>query len=75
MSELIGRLNMFWYLLTFSITHNVASTMGITSMDITPNSFIGNSFNKANVGRKYHSGSISVGVANGDDASSKPNGS
>ena len=60
-----GRRNGFWNLLTFSINGTVNKPAGTAAIERTPNNLLGNTRNKLNVGKKYHSGKISNGVANG----------
>ena len=64
-SEAKGRLKGFWNLLTFSINGTVISPIGTAAMDTTPSNLLGITRSKLNVGKKYHSGKISNGVANG----------
>ena len=65
----IGRRNGFWNLLTFSINGIVISPAGTAAIANTPNNLFGNTRNKLNVGKKYHSGKISNGVLNGSAGS------
>ena len=65
----IGRRNGFWNLLTFSINGTVISPAGTAAIANTPNNLLGNTRNKLNVGKKYHSGKISNGVLNGSAGS------
>ena len=60
-----GRLNGFWNLLILSINGTVIKPAGTAAIDSTPKSLLGITLNKLKVGKKYHSGSISRGVANG----------
>ena len=53
----------------------VNNPTGTAAIDNTPNNLFGNTRNKLNVGKKYHSGKISSGVANGFAGSPKPDGS
>ena len=71
-NEATGRLNGFWNLFTFSKKGTVISPIGTAAIEITPKSLLGITRNKLNVGKKYHSGKISNGVANGSAFS--PNG-
>ena len=68
----IGRRNGFWNLFTFSINGTVINPSGTAAIAKTPNNLLGNTRNKLNVGKKYHSGRISNGVLNGSAGS--PNG-
>ena len=68
----IGRRNGFWNLFTFSINGTVINPNGTAAIAKTPNNLLGNTRNKLNVGKKYHSGRISNGVLNGSAGS--PNG-
>ena len=70
-----GRRNGFWYLLTFSINGTVSNPAGTAAIERTPNNLLGKTRNKLNVGKKYHSGKISNGVANGFAGSPNPDGS
>src|SRR5210317_248302 len=65
----IGRRNGFWNLLTFSINGTVINPNGTAAIANTPNNLLGNTRNKLNVGKKYHSGKISNGVLNGSAGS------
>ena len=65
----IGRRNGFWNLLTFSINGIVISPAGTAAIANTPNYLLGNTRNKLNGGKKYHSGKISNGVLNGSAGS------
>jgi hypothetical protein len=65
----IGRRNGFWNLLTFSINGTVINPNGTEAIAKTPNNLFGNTRNKLNVGKKYHSGKISNGVLNGSAGS------
>lgn len=65
----IGRRNGFWNLLTFSINGTVIKPNGTAAIAKTPNNLFGNTRNKLNVGKKYHSGKISNGVLNGSAGS------
>lgn len=60
-----GRLNGFWNLFILSINGTVISPAGTAAIDNTPSSLFGITLNKLKVGKKYHSGRISSGVANG----------
>ena len=71
----MGRRSGFWNLLTFSIKGTVNNPTGTAAIDKTPNSLLGNTRNKLKVGKKYHSGKISNGVAKGFAFSPKPEGS
>src|SRR5210317_2004579 len=65
----IGRRNGFWNLFTFSINGTVINPNGTAAIANTPNNLFGNTRNKLNVGKKYHSGKISNGVLNGSAGS------
>jgi hypothetical protein len=65
----IGRRNGFWNLFTFSINGTVINPNGTEAIAKTPNNLFGNTRNKLNVGKKYHSGKISKGVLNGSAGS------
>jgi hypothetical protein len=65
----IGRRNGFWNLFTFSINGTVINPNGTAAIAKTPNNLFGNTRNKLNVGKKYHSGKISNGVLNGSAGS------
>ena len=65
----IGRRNGFWNLLTFSINGTRINPNGTEAIANTPNNLFGNTRNKLNVGKKYHSGKISNGVLNGSAGS------
>ena len=65
----IGRRNGFWNLFTFSINGTVINPAGTAAIAKTPNNLLGNTRNKLNVGKKYHSGKISNGVLNGSAGS------
>ena len=65
----IGRRNGFWNLFTFSINGTVIKPNGTAAIAKTPNNLFGNTRNKLNVGKKYHSGKISNGVLNGSAGS------
>jgi hypothetical protein len=65
----IGRRNGFWNLFTFSINGTVINPNGTEAIAKTPNNLFGNTRNKLNVGKKYHSGKISNGVLNGSAGS------
>lgn len=60
-----GRLNGFWNLFTFSIKGTVIKPRGTAAIEPTPNNLLGITRSKLNVGKKYHSGKISNGVAKG----------
>jgi hypothetical protein len=62
-----GRRNGFWNLFTFSINGTVINPNGTAAIARTPNN-LGNTRNKLNVGKKYHSGKIS-NVLNGSAGS------
>ena len=70
-----GRRNGFWNLFTFSINGTVNKPAGTAAIDKTPNNLLGNTRNILNVGKKYHSGKISNGVAKGFAGSPKLDGS
>ena len=74
-NEATGRLNGFWNLLTFSINGTVIKPIGTAAIDNTPKSLLGITRNKLNVGKKYHSGKISNGVAKGSARSPRAVGS
>ena len=65
----IGRRNGFANLLTFSIKGTVTNPNGTAAIASTPNNLFGNTRNKLNVGKKYHSGKISSGVLKGSAGS------
>jgi hypothetical protein len=46
----------------------VINPNGTAAIARTPNNLLGNTRNKLNVGKKYHSGKISNGVLNGSAA-------
>ena len=71
-SEANGRLNGFWNLFTFSINGTVIRPIGTAAIEPTPISLFGITRRRLNVGKKYQSGKISRGVANGSAFS--PNG-
>lgn len=60
-----GLRNGFWNLLILSIKGTVIKPAGTAAIDKTPSNLLGITRNKLNVGKKYHSGRISRGVANG----------
>ena len=60
-----GRLKGFWNLLILSMKGTVIRPAGTAAIDRTPNSLLGITLSKLKVGKKYHSGKISRGVANG----------
>ena len=60
-----GRRNGFWNLLMFSINGTVINPTGTAAISKTPNSLLGTVLNNWKTGKKYHSGKISNGVANG----------
>jgi hypothetical protein len=43
----------------------LSNPAGTAAIERTPNNLLGKTRNKLNVGKKYHSGKISNGVANG----------
>jgi hypothetical protein len=51
--------------LILSIKGTVIRPAGTEAIDRTPNSLLGITLSKLKVGKKYHSGKISRGVANG----------
>ena len=57
-----------------SINGTVINPNGTAAIDKTPKSLFGITRNKLNVGKKYHSGKISRGVANGSAFSPKGEG-
>jgi len=73
--EAIGLLNGFWNLLIFSINGTVINPAGTAAIANTPNNLFGNTLHKLKVGKKYHSGKISNGVAKGSAFSPKDDGS
>ena len=64
-----GLLNGFWNLLIDSKNGTVIKPTGTAAMDKTPNNLFGMTLNALKVGKKYHSGKISNGVANGSAGS------
>ena len=60
-----GLLKGFWNLFIFSTNGTIIKPAGTAAIDRTPISLLGITLNKLNVGKKYHSGNISSGVANG----------
>ena len=60
-----GRRNGFWNLFTFSGKGTVSKPAGTDAIERTPNSLLGTVRSIWNTGKKYHSGNISRGVANG----------
>src|SRR6476646_1357536 len=73
-AEAKGRRNGFWNLFTFSIKGTVIKPAGTAAIESTPNNLLGRTRNKLKVGKKYHSGKISKGVANGFAFSPKAEG-
>lgn len=69
-----GLLNGFWNLLILSIKGTVINPAGTAAIDNTPSNLLGITLNKLKVGKKYHSGRISRGVANGSAFSPKGEG-
>ena len=61
----IGLLKGFWNLFMFSMNVTVISPAGTAAIDKTPINLLGITLSKLNVGKKYHSGKISSGVAKG----------
>ena len=59
----------FWKLLIFSKKGTVIKPTGTAAIAKTPNNLFGKIRNKLKVGKKYHSGKISNGVANGSAGS------
>ena len=57
-----------------SIKGTVINPTGTAAMDNTPRSLLGITLSKLKVGKKYHSGRISRGVANGSAFSPKGEG-
>ena len=55
----------FWNLFIFSINGTIIKPAGTDAIDSTPINLLGITRNKLKVGKKYHSGKISNGVANG----------
>ena len=70
----IGRLNGFWNLLILSMKGTVIKPAGTAAIDRTPSNLLGITLRRLNVGKKYHSGRISRGVANGSAFSPKGEG-
>jgi len=70
----IGRLNGFWNLFILSINGTVIKPAGTAAIDKTPSNLLGITLRRLNVGKKYHSGRISKGVANGSAFSPKGDG-
>ena len=64
-----GLLNGFWNLLIDSKNGTVIKPTGTAAMDKTPNNLFGMTLNALKVGKKYHYGKISNGVANGSAGS------
>ena len=64
-----GLMNGFWYRLVFSIRRVAIKIAGTEAKERTPNSLSGRILSTLNVAKKYHSGRISRGVANGLAAS------
>ena len=60
---------------TFSINGTVIKPSGTAAIENTPNSLFGITRSKLNVGKKYHSGKTSSGVAKGSALSPKGVGS
>ena len=60
-----GRRKGFWNLFIFSIKGTVNKPAGTAAIKTTPNNLFGTVLNNWNTGKKYHSGKISNGVANG----------
>ena len=67
-----GRLKGFWNLFTFSIKGTVIKPIGTAAIEPTPSNLFGITRSRLKVGKKYHSGKISSGVAKGSAFS--PNG-
>jgi len=61
----IGRRKGFWNLLILSTNGTVSSPAGTAAISKTPRSLFGTVRRSWKVGKKYHSGRISSGVANG----------
>ena len=57
-----------------SIKGTVINPTGTAAIDSTPSNLFGITLNKLKVGKKYHSGRISSGVANGSAFSPKGEG-
>ena len=74
-NDATGLLKGFWNLLTFSINGTVIRPSGTAAIEKTPSNLLGITRNKLNVGKKYHSGKISNGVANGFAGSPRADGS
>ena len=64
-----GLLDGFWYTEVFSSVSTDVSTIGIQTSGQVSTSLSGSTLSRLNVGQKYHSGSISRGVAKGVDLS------
>ena len=62
-------------MLIFSINGTVKRPAGTAAIANTPSNLLGKTRNKLNVGKKYHSGRISNGVANGSAFSPSADGS
>ena len=62
-----GRRNGFWNLFTFS--RKGTAPVGTETIKRTPNNLLGTVRSILNTGKKYHSGNISKGVANGSAGS------
>ena len=61
----IGRRSGFWNLFNLSIIGIISKPIGTINIKVTPNSLLGIVRRSWNVGKKYHSGRISSGVAKG----------
>jgi hypothetical protein len=57
-----------------SINGTVIRPAGTAAIDKTPNNLLGITLRRLNVGKKYHSGRISRGVANGSAFSPRGDG-
>merc|ERR1711907_8921 len=64
-----GRRNGFWNLFTFSKNGTVAKPNGTAAIAAIPNNLFGKIRKMLKVGKRYHSGKISNGVANGSAGS------
>jgi hypothetical protein len=62
---MIGRIIGFWYLERFSRNGIAMRITGMESRDKMPRNLLGKIRSKCRVGKKYHSGRISYGVAKG----------
>ena len=60
-----GLLNGFWNFVVFSNKGTNSRIPGRDAIEMTPMIFEGKTLNRSKLARKYHSGKISKGVANG----------